>query len=583
MVTAHKYGCPHTLADGAPDRYRQRHMTTEALAAPSADTGVAAVRELRNTRMRRRLGDTEWFDVAYRAYLFALVGLIATVFVSDAIRGQLADELAPDVLVDRGPAILGVIVAVAVAAGARSGADGGPVAVEAADVRHLLLAPVARGAVLRAPTMQRMRAAAFAGAVIGGAVGQFVAIEQPGSRAAWAAAAALAGAATGAAFVAVAVLVHSWALSRPIATAITGAALAWQIAAAYASWVDADRRVPGPFDTIGGVALWGVEADLVDAVGLVVIAGFTAAAIARCGGLRIEALVRRADLVSQLRFAATTQDLRTVVLLRRQLRAETMRQQPWGGVRRRRRATASPAAAVWQRGARSIRRFPVARLGRIAGLAAAGGIAAAIAYERAPIAVLITVAAAFVIGMEVLEPLAQEIDHPDLTDRLGVEPSWLYGHHLVAPTGMLVVASIVGALAASVAEPALALGALALAVPTAVAGAVGPLVATVTDAARPAAIRSTTLTAAPRGDSELLMPPEFAGFSTAMRTLLPVALSAVCAVPVLVMRAEPSAATAGRVAVGCALFAAGAVVWVRRRDAWGLAMRRFFAGGRAAT
>lgn len=532
--------------------------------------------------MRRRLGDTEWFDVAYRAYLFALVGLIATVFVSDAIRGQLADELAPEVLIDRGPAILGVIAAAAVAAGVRSGADGGPVAVEAADVRHLLLAPVARSSVLRAPTLQRMRSAAFAGALIGGAIGQFVAIEQPGSRAAWAGAGALAGAAIGAAFIAVAVLAHTLSLSRPVATAVAGTLLAWQIGAGYLSWVDADQRLPGPFDTIGGVALWGVEASVVDALGLVVIAVFAGAALVRCGALRIEALVRRADLVSQLRFAATTQDLRTVVLLRRQLRSETMRQRPWGGIGRRPPAT-SPAVAVWQRGVRSMRRFPLARLARIAGLAAAGGVAAAIAYATAPIAVLITVAAAFVIGMEALEPLAQEVDHPDLTDRLGVEPSWLYSHHLVAPTGMIVLASIVGAIAAAIAEPGLALGAFVLAVPTAIAGAVGPLVATVADAARPAAIRSTTLTAAPRGENELLMPPEFAGFSTAMRTLLPVALSAAAAVPVLVMRADPGSATAGRVAAGCALYAAGAVVWVRRRDAWGLALRRFFAGGRAAT
>ncbi|MEO1056313.1 MAG: hypothetical protein AAFY28_05290 [Actinomycetota bacterium] len=557
-------------------------MTTEAPAAPSADTGAAAVRDLRTTRMRRRLGDTEWFDVAYRAYLFALVGLIATVFVSDAIRGQLADELAPEVLIDRGPAILGVIAAAAVAAGVRSGADGGPVAVEAADVRHLLLAPVARSSVLRAPTLQRMRSAAFAGALIGGAIGQFVAIEQPGSRAAWAGAGALAGAAIGAAFIAVAVLAHTLSLSRPVATAVAGTLLAWQIGAGYLSWVDADQRLPGPFDTIGGVALWGVEASVVDALGLVVIAVFAGAALVRCGALRIEALVRRADLVSQLRFAATTQDLRTVVLLRRQLRSETMRQRPWGGIGRRPPAT-SPAVAVWQRGVRSMRRFPLARLARIAGLAAAGGVAAAIAYATAPIAVLITVAAAFVIGMEALEPLAQEVDHPDLTDRLGVEPSWLYSHHLVAPTGMIVLASIVGAIAAAIAEPGLALGAFVLAVPTAIAGAVGPLVATVADAARPAAIRSTTLTAAPRGENELLMPPEFAGFSTAMRTLLPVALSAAAAVPVLVMRADPGSATAGRVAAGCALYAAGAVVWVRRRDAWGLALRRFFAGGRAAT
>ena len=551
-------------------------------AVPAADTANAVVRELRATRLQRRLGDTEWFDVAYRAYLFALGGLIATVVVSDAIRSQLTDEIDAAVLVDRGPAIIGLLVAAAIAAGVRSGADGGPVAVEAPDVRHLLLAPVARSAVLRTPTAQRLRSVAFAGAVIGGAVGQFVAIEQPGSRAAWGAAGALAGAATGAAFVACAVLAHSIRLSRPAATVAASVLLGWQLVAAYTAWVDADRRVIGPCDTIGAVALWGVEVNALDALGVAAVVALVLGALVRCGRLRIDALVRRADLVSQLRFAATTQDLRTVVLLRRQLRAETMRQRPWGGVGRRRRS-GSASRAVWLRGVRSIRRFPASRLVRIAGLAVVGGIAAVVAYERAPIAVLVTVAAAFVVALEVLEPLAQEVDHPDLTDRLGVDAGWLYGHHLVAPAGLLAGAALVGTAAAAVVAPALAVGALALALPTAAVGAVGPLVATVTDAARPAAIRATTLTAAPRGDSELLVPPEFAGFSTAIRTLLPVALSAAAAVPVLALRADPTAATASRVGVAAVLYVAAAIVWIRRRDAWGLAVRGFFARGRAAT
>ncbi|MEM8620440.1 MAG: DUF6297 family protein [Actinomycetota bacterium] len=557
-------------------------MTSMVTAVPAADTANAVVRELRATRLQRRLGDTEWFDVAYRAYLFALGGLIATVVVSDAIRSQLTDEIDAAVLVDRGPAIVGLLVAAAIAAGVRSGADGGPVAVEAADVRHLLLAPVARSTVLRTPTAQRMRSVAFAGAVVGGAVGQFVAIEQPGSRAAWGAAGALAGAATGAVFVACAVLCHSVRLRRPAATVTAGALLGWQVLAAYTAWVDGDPQVIGPCDTIGAVALWGVEANAFDALGLVAAVALVLSALLRCGRLRIEALVRRADLVSQLRFAATTQDLRTVVLLRRQLRAETMRQRPWGGVGRRRRV-GSAAHAVWLRGLHSIRRFPAARLMRIAGLAIVGGIAAVVAYERAPIAVLVTVAAAFVVALEVLEPLAQEIDHPDLTDRLGVDASWLYGHQLVAPAGLLAAAALLGAAAAAVAAPSLAVGALALALPTAAVGAVGPLVATVTDAARPAAIRATTLTAASRGDNELLVPPEFAGFSTAIRTLLPMALSAAAAVPVLASRADPSVATASRVAVGAVLYVAAAIVWIRRRDAWGLAIRNFFARGRAST
>ena len=43
----------------------------------------------------------------------------------------------------------------------------------------------------------------------------------------------------------------------------------------------------------------------------------------------LEALARRSALVAQLRFAVTMQDLRTVVLLRRQLNQEQARRHPW--------------------------------------------------------------------------------------------------------------------------------------------------------------------------------------------------------------------------------------------------------------
>ena len=57
---------------------------------------------------------------------------------------------------------------------------------------------------------------------------------------------------------------------------------------------------------------------------------------------------------------------------------------------------------------------------------------------------------------------------------------------------------------------------------------------------------------------------------------------AAAAVPVLALRADPTAATASRVGVAAVLYVAAAIVWIRRRDAWGLAVRGFFARGRAA-
>ncbi|MDQ3470248.1 MAG: hypothetical protein M3487_10865, partial [Actinomycetota bacterium] len=66
------------------------------------------VAELRRTRRARRLGELEWFDVAYRAYLVALVGGGLVLGVSGLLRdidvtpSQLADILT------NGPGVLGL-------------------------------------------------------------------------------------------------------------------------------------------------------------------------------------------------------------------------------------------------------------------------------------------------------------------------------------------------------------------------------------------------------------------------------------------------------------------------------------------
>ena len=105
-------------------------------------------------------------------------------------------------------------------------------------------------------------------------------------------------------------------------------------AAAVAGWWT------GPGDFAGSLAMWGMRQHPVDLVGVAVVVVASAVAVALAGRLRVEPLVRRADLVSQLRFAVTMQDLRTVVLLRRQLRGERPRATPW--LRLRRRGTRSP-------------------------------------------------------------------------------------------------------------------------------------------------------------------------------------------------------------------------------------------------
>ncbi len=571
----------------------------------------ATVRDLRRLRRRRRLGDIEWFDVAYRVYLFALVGLIAVVTLSDAIAGVIGEDVTTADVLARGPATLGLLAMLAVAIGLRSGAEGGPISIEAADVRHLLSAPVSRRLVLLQPITQRIRAVAFGLALGGGVIGQLVARELEGSRAAWAASGALFGAAVGVCYAATAVVAHALRLPRWAATALGAAGLAWQGLAAWHVWSGDGPDVHGPADVVGSLALWGVRQRAVDVVGLLAVAALLAAALLLGGRLRVEPLVRRGELVSQLRFAATVQDLRTVVLLRRQLRSEHLRTRPWGaraprpvahptapaggGTRpgpqsrpgRARRAAptvgASDARLVHRRGLASLRRLPAPRLGRIGALAALAGVMASLTVTASPLFVTAMVIALFLLGLEVVEPLSQEIDRPDLTDSVPVDRGWLYVHHLVAPGGLLVLAALVGAATAIAVDPGHSAAALGLSVPVVVAGAIGAVVATVRDAPEPPAVAGTTVTGASRHADNPLVPPEFAGFGNAFGSFMPVLVSGLSALPVLAMRVEPTAGTVVRSAVGVAVALVVVVWWIRRRDRWAVRLRAFFAEARAAS
>lgn len=576
------------------------------------------VAALRRARRIRRLGDVEWFDIAYRVYLFALLGVTAVVVASDAIAGIVPDDVELAEILRHGPGIAGIAVAVAVAAGLRNGADGGPVAIEAADGRHLLLAPVGRRAALVVPTAQRLRAVAFALALPTAIGAQLVAREIAGSRAAWAGAGAMFGAVVGAAYVALAVLANGVRLPPVVASAIGWILVVWQSTSAWATWRgwSADEAggvlSSGPFDLAGSLLFWGVRRRGVDVAVLVVVALLVGASLRWCGRLRHEALVRRAGLVSQLRFAATVQDIRTVVVLRRQLRAETLRSRPWGRRRADRRgahgATApdgstvssdrpagrargrpeAPTGALPDRGlvvARSVaslRRLPATRILRMLGLAVLGGISASLTITASAFFAVGVLLVVFVLGLEVVEPLAQEIDRPDRTDALPVDRGRLFLFLLAGPLLAMVGLGLVGAVAAAAVRPPHAGGAFALAVPVAIGGAIGAIASTVRDAPLPRATGDTNVFGRERVSGGGLDLPEFAGLHSVTTGLMPVLFSAVGVVPVLAMRAEPGADTVLRSAIGVALAAVLAGWWILRRDRWSVAVRRFFAAGRVA-
>jgi hypothetical protein len=287
----------------------------------------------------------------------------------------------------------------------------------------------------------------------------------------------------------------------------------------------------------------------------------------------LDALARRSSLVAQLRFAVTMQDLRTVILLRRQLNQEHTRGKPWLRVPR----WITPT--VTRRGVASIARYPAARIVRMAALATVAGIAQALVVRGTTPAILLSALALFVLGLESMEPLSQEIDQPDRTDSLPIERGELLVRHLVAPAIALIPFGVIAGAAAIITlgtTNAIAPAAI-LAVPTVVAGAGGGVVSIVRDAPDPT---STT--------QQAFVPPEMAGMTSAFRIGLPIVVSALSASTALLMRAAVLDATsligmAVRSAIGACLLIAVIVFWVRVRDRWKRAFRKFMDEGRAVT
>jgi hypothetical protein len=538
------------------------------MSSVTAPAPTAALRALRRHRQRNRLVDLEWFEAAYRAYLVALFGGGAVLWISSAVGdGPVGADTQADVA-RYGPAALGLVAVVAVLIGLRGGAQGGPLALEEADVAHVMMAPVPRRAALARPAWQRVRSSAGLAVVIGAIGGQMAGRRLPGSPSAWAASGALFGLTVGLLWAGSALIAHAIRLPLAIATATGVGLTAWQAAAV------ARPRLPAPANTAGSLAMWGWRQRPADVAALAVAVASAAIGLAWLGRTRIEALARRASLVAQLRFAVTTQDLRTVILLRRQLNQESTRRRPWAR---------PPNFVRWpvvRRGWHGIARFAVTRVVRMVALAAGVGVSQAAVAQGSTAMVIVSGFGLFLLGLEVTEPLAQEIDHPSRSEALPAERGRLFAAHLVMPAVALAPLAAVGGVAAWWALGRSHGAAVAvLAWPTLLASATGSVVSIVRDARDPAT-----------GGNEGFVPPEMVGMITATKALLPLLVSTLGAAPVLLVRSAatpvgggPVTAAAVRAAIGAMLLTAVTALWVYKRDAWKKSMGAFMAEGRAVT
>jgi len=532
--------------------------------------GLDALQEMRISRRKNRLLEMEWFDALYRVYLTAFLGGGFVLFVSGLIKDTKLDPVGVTDFSARTPQMLGVAFAAAFFLGLRTGANGGPIAVEDADVRHVLLAPISRSVVLRHPVIQKVRSLTFVGVLAGAAAGQLIARRLPGEPIHWVFYCAIVGGLIGALFIAAALIAHTINMPFWATTIFGGGLLVWQIWAALGT----DVR-HGPANAVAEIAVWPLGVDAVNLVGALVILVLLLIGVVLSGRLSIEALARRSNLVAQLKFAVTLQDIRTVVLLRRQLGQESMRSVPWWKI-----ARVGRLGPVMRRGLHSYTRFPARRIIRMVILVAIAAIGLVYAYRGTAPAVVVSGLCLFVLGLELVEPMSQEVDQPERNESFPVVRGQIMRMHLVMPALMLIPFAIIGGVVAGIMQRN-STGAPAviaiLAIPIVSASACGAVINTVKGMPDPLG----------QSAERLYMPPEVSGLTTVIRSAWPPAVSILACTPVLIVRsAEENGmnviGAAIRGAVACSLAIVLIVGWVHQRDVIHKWWRDVMEGGRAA-
>ncbi|MGH9128742.1 MAG: hypothetical protein ACRDY2_07200 [Acidimicrobiales bacterium] len=508
-----------------------------------------AVNALRRARLKHRIANLDFFDTLYKAYLTAIGAGIAIVLLSGVTGDRPATKVQLAQLAHHGAAVLGLVIALGVGIALRSSGRGGPLALEAADVRHVLLAPIDRRLALRGPALQQLRTGVAAGAALGAVVGVVAWRVLPGAPLGWIVACAVTGGLAGAAALGAGMAGSGRRLHRWVANVLALAVIGWSVA-------DLVRSVrTSPFTFLGELALWPLHVKLAAFIGVAVCLALAAVGPALVGGLSIEAAERRATLVGQLRFAATTRDMRAVMVLHRQLSQERSRSRPWLPLAKRPGQTLG--LAIWKRDWQGILRWPGRRIIRLAVLGGIAGVCLRLAWGGITPLSIVAAVAMWVAALDAVEPLAQEVDR---TDRLSSFPhaeGWVQVRHLVVPSFLMVLVALVGVGAA------LAFGGQ-LDLVAAVGGwTVLPAALSAVGGAAVSVVRETNFAAD-------IMTPELAGIKTLVRELIPPAVAFIGLIPVLV--AHNAAVHHGlpveaviNPAIICLLAPVAAFAWVSRR------------------
>ncbi len=493
--------------DGVVDIDERRFVLRAGAFGPDRD----AVMAMRHRRQSRRFGQRDLSDVVYRVYATVLL----TLFALSQIGGVVGDEPLSDStsarLVRLGPAWIGLAASVVVLAGARSGCRGGPVAIEASDAQHLLGAPLHRWVVMHRPAARLLVQALAAGALVGALAGDIAAERFAGSPVMWAVGGAFVGASATTVSVGVGLVVAGRRWPSRLVTPVGLAVIGWSVLDIVT------EGETSPFTVLGRAAFWGDRFWAWALLWCVPVAVAAVMGLGWLGGGSVEDARRRTALVGQLRFAVAQRDLRTVMLLRRQLASDLPRVRPWVSPPR----WLADRAPILARDLVSTARWPLPRIARVIALAVAAGLCLRGVWSGTTPLVVAGGGALYIAALDVVEPLAQEVDHPLLLWSIPMPRGDVLMRHIVGPTLVMTGLGIVAGVAALLAgfQAAVGLGAVVLVVPAALAAVAG---AALSVASEP--VLST--------ENEGFIPPELAGPRVLIKAVWPVAVATAGVAPV---------------------------------------------------
>jgi hypothetical protein len=430
--------------------------------APDTGSLRNAVRALEQARRDNRRRQLDVWDAIYQAYLVGFSVLAVLALASAVLPAETVSDPTLAWIAERGPAAIGLVISAAVAVALRSGARGGPLVFDPPTVYHVLQSPVDRPFVTRRVAADQLRSGLAWGAVAGATAGLAASASLPGSTFGTAAGFAAAGSATAAAAIGSGLVASGRRWSLSVATIAGVSLVAWSV-------LDlAMGAHTAPATNLGTLAVWDLASTPGIVVPLLLLALVVSAGMAVCGGVSIEASRRRAGLVSQVRFALTMQDLRMVVLLRRRIAQSGQRRTPWLRIGR----SAGTRAPYLRRSIQSHVRLPGSSLlGLVALIVSSAALFVVAARGIAPVALgspLLLLVAAHML----LEPLAQEADHPTAWEAHPARAGTVVTRLTASAVGPMVLAGLLtGLLAAAASGEGVALVVFPLGAVGALAGA----------------------------------------------------------------------------------------------------------------